>query len=38
MAKWGIDVSHETNRCWTTKFRPLFARRLQKRRSHPTRI
>lgn len=36
MAQRGIDVTYETIRCWTIKFGPLIARRLQKRRWPPT--
>lgn len=36
MAQRGIDVSYETMRCWATKFGPLIARRLKKRRWSPT--
>jgi putative transposase len=37
--EWGIDVSHETVRFWWTRFGPVFAaeirkRRIQKLRAH----
>ena len=35
MAARGVDVTYETIRCWTIKFRPLIARRLKKRRWPP---
>ncbi len=36
LAQRGIDVSHETIRCWTIKFGPLIARRLRRRRPVPS--
>ena len=36
LAQRGIEVSHETIRCWTIKFGPLIARRLKKRRPAPS--
>ena len=30
MAARGLDVSFETIRCWTIKFRPLIAKRLKR--------
>ena len=36
LAQRGIDVSYETIRCWTTKFGPLIARRLKRRRPAPS--
>ena len=32
----GIDVSHETIRCWTIKFGPQIARRLKRLRPSPS--
>ena len=36
LAQRGVEVSHETIRCWTIKFGPLIARRLRKRRPAPS--
>ena len=33
LAQRRIEVSHETILCWTIKFGPLIARRLERRRS-----
>jgi len=32
----GLDLTYETVRRWATKFGPLFARELRKRRPRPT--
>jgi len=37
LAERGLDVTYETVRRWVTKFGPLFARELRKRRQRPTR-
>ena len=36
LAERGLDISYETVRRWVTKFGPLFARELRKRRPRPT--
>ena len=36
LAERGLDVSYETVRRWVTKFGPLFARELRRRRPRPT--
>jgi len=36
LAQRGIDVSHETIRCWTIKFGPQIARNLKRRRPAPS--
>lgn len=36
LAQRGVEVSYETIRCWTTKFGPLIAANLHRRRSPPT--
>jgi putative transposase len=36
LAERGLDVSYETVRRWVSKFGPLFARELRRRRSRPT--
>lgn len=36
LAQRGIDASYETIRCWTIKFGPQIARRLQRRRPAPS--
>ena len=36
LAQRGIEVSHETILCWTIKFGPLIARRLERRRPPPS--
>ena len=36
LAKRGLDLTYETVRRWVTKFGPLFARELRKRRQRPT--
>jgi transposase-like protein len=36
LAERGVDVSYETIRRWVTKFGPLFARELRRRRLRPT--
>lgn len=36
MAARGIDVSYETFRCWTIKFGPQIARRLERLRPSPS--
>jgi len=36
LAERGLDVTYETVRRWVTKFGPLFARELRKRRQRPT--
>jgi len=36
LAERGLDLTYETVRRWVTKFEPLFARELRKRRPRPT--
>ncbi len=36
LAERGLDLTYETVRRWVTKFSPLFARELRKRRQRPT--
>jgi len=36
LAERGLDLTYETVRRWVTKFGPLFARELRKRRQRPT--
>ena len=36
LAERGLDISYETVRRWVTKFGPLFARQLRRRRPHAT--
>ena len=36
LAQRGIEVSYETVRCWTTKFGPLIARNLKRKRPAPS--
>jgi putative transposase len=36
LAERGLDVSYETVRRWVSKFGPLFARELRRRRPQPT--
>ena len=36
LAERGLDISYETVRRWVTKFGPLFARELRRRRPRPT--
>jgi putative transposase len=36
LAERGLDLTYETVRRWVTKFGPLFARELRKRRPRPT--